>query len=60
MADQYKSRTERRRQQSKKPKKKRNGGSLAKRILLSLVIVGLVMLVGGIGTFAYFIKDAPK
>ena len=60
MADQYKSRTERRRQQKGKQKKRKNGSSLAKRILLSFVIIGLVMLAGGIGTFAYFIKDAPK
>jgi penicillin-binding protein 1A len=60
MADQYKSRTERRKKQNVKQRKKRNGSSLAKRILLSFVIVGLVMLAGGVGTFAYFIKDAPK
>ncbi len=62
MPEQYQSREERRNKlQTKgktKPKKKRGG--LLKRIFLTLVVLGFVGLLAGVGTFAYLVKDAPK
>lgn len=61
MAEQYKTRGERRKQQSesrKKPQKKPN--KLLKRIFLTLVTIGIICLVTGVGTFAYYVSDAPK
>ena len=60
MAEQYKTRGERRKQvesQKKAPKKPKK---LLRRIFLTLVTIGIICLVAGVGTFAYFISDAPK
>ena len=60
MAEQYKTRGERRKQvesQKKAPKKPKK---LLRRIFLTLVTIGIICLVTGVGTFAYFISDAPK
>ncbi|KMY54581.1 penicillin-binding protein [Bacillus sp. FJAT-27231] len=69
MSDQYNSRIERRKKQkkrapqntapaAKKPKKKKS--SLAKKIFLTFAALFLLMLAGGLGTFALMVKDAPK
>ncbi|WHY75846.1 PBP1A family penicillin-binding protein [Neobacillus sp. WH10] len=62
MSEQYQSREERRKQlQSKgKPKAKKKSGGLFKKIFLSLVVLGIVGILAGVGTFAYLVKDAPK
>jgi len=62
MTEQYKSRTEKRRanQKNKQKQPKGKGKSIAKKIFLTMIIVGFLCLVGGLGTFAYFVSDAPK
>ena len=62
MAEQYQSREERRKKlQSKgKPKAKKKTGGIFKKIFLSLVVLGIVGILAGVGTFAYLVKDAPK
>lgn len=62
MTEQYKSRTEKRRanQKNKQKQPKGKGKSIAKKIFLTMVVVGFLCLVGGLGTFAYFVSDAPK
>lgn len=65
MTEKYKTREERRKlaAQEKRNANKKNikkPKSLMKKILLSIMIIGIVCLVGGIGTLAYFISDAPK
>jgi penicillin-binding protein 1A len=62
MADQYQSREERRKklQAAGKQKAKKKPGGLLKKIFLTLVALGIVGILGGVGTFAYLIKDAPK
>ncbi|MED4204180.1 PBP1A family penicillin-binding protein [Neobacillus mesonae] len=61
MADQYQSREERRKKLQEKgkqkPRKKQKG--LFKKIFLSLVILGIVCIIAGVGTFAYLVKDTP-
>lgn len=71
MSDEYKSRTEKRSQQKKKParspkktktkkapaSKKR---SIVKRIILGVFLVALLVLIGGAGLFAYYVKDTPE
>ncbi|WP_307891829.1 PBP1A family penicillin-binding protein [Bacillus swezeyi] len=67
MSDQFNSRQERRRaQQGKsrsnthtKPKKKKKAG-LFKKILLSILIVGVIGLIAGGVTFAVMVADAPS
>ena len=57
MSDQINSRTERRKaqetanKQNKKPKKK---NSIFKKVFMTLFIIGLAVLVGGGGLFAYY------
>ncbi|RFU65505.1 PBP1A family penicillin-binding protein [Peribacillus glennii] len=61
MAEKYKTRTERRKQtqvQNKGKQKKPKG--LFKRVFLFLVTLGIIGMVAGGATFAYFISDAPK
>ncbi|MGG3469614.1 PBP1A family penicillin-binding protein [Neobacillus pocheonensis] len=64
MAEQYQSREERRKKlqatgkQNEKAKKK--SGGIFKKIFLSLVVLGIVGILAGVGTFAYLVKDAPK
>ncbi|WP_033828645.1 transglycosylase domain-containing protein [Bacillus andreraoultii] len=63
MTEQYKSRTEKRRasQQKKAPKQKQpKTKGIVKKILLTLLVIGFIGLVSGVGTFAYFVSDAPK
>ncbi|MDA1475281.1 PBP1A family penicillin-binding protein [Bacillus changyiensis] len=67
MSDQFNSRQERRKaQQGKsrsntqsKPKKKKKMG-LFKKILLSILIIGVLGLIAGGATFAFMIADAPS
>src|SRR4051812_44995548 len=62
MADQYQSREERRKQQqakgTQKAKKKPKG--IIKKIFLAIAALGIVMILAGVGTFAYLVKDVPK
>ncbi|MEH7548669.1 PBP1A family penicillin-binding protein, partial [Neobacillus vireti] len=62
MSEQYQSREERRKQlQSKgKEKKQKKPRGLFKKIFLSLVVLGIIGILTGVGTFAYLVKDAPK
>ncbi|EKN69569.1 membrane carboxypeptidase [Neobacillus bataviensis LMG 21833] len=64
MSEKYQSREERRKNlQSKskgKPKAKKKTGGLFKKIFLSLIVLGIVGILAGVGTFAYLVKDAPK
>ncbi|AST91600.1 MULTISPECIES: PBP1A family penicillin-binding protein [Sutcliffiella] len=62
MSEQYKSREQRRKAlEEKKNKKngKKSAKGLVKKTFLALVLVGLIGLLIGIGTFAYFVKDTP-
>lgn len=62
MAEKYQSREERRKQHTAKSnnkgKKQRKG--LFQRIFLFLIALGIIGIIGGVGTFAYMVKDAPK
>jgi penicillin-binding protein 1A len=62
MADQFQSREERRKklQTKGKQKAKKKPKGLVKKVLLILVILGIIGLLAGVGTFAYLIKDTPK
>lgn len=63
MAEKYQTREERRKQQAnskQKGKKKGRGKVTIKRIFLTLVAIGIVGLLTGVGTFAYMVKDAPE
>ncbi|MFJ8256310.1 PBP1A family penicillin-binding protein [Peribacillus asahii] len=63
MDEKYTTRGERRRKQAEKQKKESKGPkqpkTLLKRIFLTLVTIGIVVLLAGLGTLAYFISDAP-
>ncbi|ASF39655.1 penicillin-binding protein [Halobacillus halophilus] len=58
MANESQSRTARRNQM--KASKKKKGKPLFKKILLTILIVGLVLMIGTGGLFAYYISSAPK
>lgn len=64
MSDQTKSRAARRRQieaEKKRGKnKKKNNGGIIKKIILSLVAIGVAVLVGGAGLFAFYASSAPE
>ena len=63
MAEQYKTRGERRKQatsRKKTQKTQKKPKNLPKRILLTLVTIGIICLIFGVGTFAYYVSDAPK
>lgn len=68
MSEQYKSRTERREAKQRKGRKKRASGApekkswktIAKRIFLTLLVLGFIGLVAGVSVVAYWISDAPK
>jgi penicillin-binding protein 1A len=62
MSDQSQSREERRKQQQTKgkPKNKKKSKGIIKKIFLTLVALGIVGILAGVGTFAYLVKDAPK
>jgi penicillin-binding protein 1A len=63
MTDKYQSREQRRKAMQKEksvkkgPKKSKRG--LFKKILLSALIIGIVGLITGIGTFAYYVQSTP-
>jgi penicillin-binding protein 1A len=62
MSGEYRSRVERK-QASKRAKqkkaKKQKGTSLFKKLMVAVLLFMMIGMVGGIATFAYFIKDAP-
>ncbi|MCA1009432.1 transglycosylase domain-containing protein [Halobacillus halophilus] len=58
MANESQSRTARRNQM--KASKKKKGKPLFKKILLTILIVGLVLMISTGGLFAYYISSAPK
>ncbi|MFJ7847619.1 PBP1A family penicillin-binding protein [Peribacillus sp. NPDC097224] len=64
MAEKYNTREERRKQgqaQKKAPKKgPKKPTNMLKRVFLILVTIGIICLVAGGATLAYFISDAPK
>ncbi|MGC8230443.1 transglycosylase domain-containing protein [Pseudobacillus badius] len=68
MSDEYNSRIERRKKKKRTPKNTAGGAkkptkkksSLAKKIFLTLAAVFLLTLAGGLGAFAFMVKDAPK
>ncbi|RFU64983.1 transglycosylase domain-containing protein [Peribacillus glennii] len=61
MAEKYNSRLERRKQMEAKNKKgKKKSGGLFKRIFLFLITIGIIGIIAGGATFAYFISSAPK
>ncbi|MCL6571624.1 MAG: PBP1A family penicillin-binding protein [Bacillus sp. (in: Bacteria)] len=62
MSEEYQSREDHRKknQPKGKPKTKKKSGSLVKKIFLTLVVLGIVGLLVGVGTFAFLVKDAPK
>ena len=71
MSEQYKSRTERRekaKQEKSRNRRSRNTGNkekksfktIAKRIFLTLLVIGFIGLIAGVSVVAYWISDAPK
>ncbi|MFP3663925.1 PBP1A family penicillin-binding protein [Priestia sp. SIMBA_032] len=68
MSDNYRSREERRRAMNDnkpegksqgKPKKKKKGG-LFRKIVAAVLLIGIIGLIAGVGTFFAMISDAPK
>ncbi|MEM1501998.1 PBP1A family penicillin-binding protein [Domibacillus sp. 8LH] len=71
MSGEYKSRTEKRNLQKKKPARAQRKAkpakspsnkkrSIFKRVFLGLLLVALLVLIGGAGLFAYYVKDTPE
>lgn len=64
MTEKFQSREERRKYleaQSKKNKKaKKKSAGLFKKIFLTIIALGIIGMLGGVATFAYMVKDAPK
>ncbi|MDR7075317.1 penicillin-binding protein 1A [Neobacillus niacini] len=63
MAGEFQSREERRKklQQSKgKKQAKKKPSGIVKKIFLSLVVLGIIGILAGVGTFAFLVKDTPK
>lgn len=60
MTDNTKSRSARRAQQKKANKKGKPKRNVWKKIMMSILLVGVVMIVAGIVTFFAMIKDAPE
>lgn len=72
MADNYQTREERRKQQeaqkkaqklakkNNKPKNNSKSKTVIKRIFIAFVALGIVGLIGGLGTFAFMVKGAPE
>jgi penicillin-binding protein 1A len=60
MAEKYRTREERRKQAESNKKSKPKSKGLFKRIFLILITLGIVGMIVGGATFAYFISDAPK
>jgi len=64
MSDQTKSRAARRQQMEAekrrgKNKKNKSGGIPIKKIFLSIVALGIAVLIGGVGLFAFYASTAP-
>ncbi|MFC5603288.1 PBP1A family penicillin-binding protein [Sporosarcina koreensis] len=64
MSDQKKSRVARRQQMEAERKrgknnKKKNGNSIIKKVVLGIVALGIAVLVGGAGLFAFYASSAP-
>ncbi len=61
MAEQYQSREERRKklQGKAKQKSRKKPRGIFKKIFLTLVVLGIVCILAGVGTFAYLVKDTP-
>jgi len=64
MTDNYRSRVERRQAikqtaNKKANKNKRKAVSLFKRLIFFMLLFGIIGMVSGIATFAYYVKDAP-
>ena len=61
MTDKIQTRAERRKRlQENKNKKKPKTKGIFKKIILSLLILAVVGLVAGIGTFAYYVSKTPE
>ncbi|GIN96559.1 penicillin-binding protein 2A [Siminovitchia terrae] len=63
MGENYQSRTERRRKVGANKKQDKNKGkkkSLFKKVIVVFLILAFVGLAAGAGTFAWYVKDAPK
>ncbi|WAA13730.1 penicillin-binding protein 1A [Fervidibacillus halotolerans] len=60
MSENYRSRTEKRKASRKRKQPKKSVKQMMKRIFLTLLVLGFVMLVAGITTFAVMIQDAPE
>jgi len=61
MADKVQSREERRKQlKNNKERKKKKAGGWFKKVMLSLLVLILVGLIGGISLFAYYASNAPE
>ncbi|CAH0346046.1 PBP1A family penicillin-binding protein [Bacillus sp. CECT 9360] len=60
MAENYTTREERRKQKETQKKRKSNKGGLIKRIALIVLAFGIIGIIAGGATFAYFISDAPR
>ncbi|MCG7343062.1 PBP1A family penicillin-binding protein [Sporosarcina sp. ACRSL] len=64
MSDQTKSRAARRQQMETerkrgKNKKKKTGGNIIKKIILATIALGVAVLIGGAGLFAFYASSAP-
>ncbi|MFC8575866.1 transglycosylase domain-containing protein, partial [Heyndrickxia sporothermodurans] len=63
MTEKYQTREERRKQQETAKNKKQKKGkkkSIFKRIILTIVMIGIIGFLAGAGTFAYYASKAPK
>ncbi|MFB6466041.1 PBP1A family penicillin-binding protein [Cytobacillus sp. Hz8] len=62
MAEKYQTREERRKQLTSQPNKKKRKAksSIWKKIFLTLITLGIIGFIGGVATFAFLVKDAPK
>jgi penicillin-binding protein 1A len=62
MAGEYRSRVERKqakKQTNHKKSSKQKKSSLFKKLILSILLLGIISMVSGIAAFAYFVMDAP-
>jgi penicillin-binding protein 1A len=60
MSQQYRTREERKKALSKRKKQPRTNGQMLKKIFMIFIVLGIVGLVSGATTFAFFISDTPK
>lgn len=54
------SRVERKKYEKRSKNKNNKSGSVFKKIMITLVVLGLIVLAGGAGLFAYYAKDSPE